>query len=156
MVNSANFRLRGHIYSHNINKCHVMKKCHVTITSVSWGSIRIAAIFVYTWLRSRPRGVNKGHAMWTMPCDYNDFKFRVSAHSRHIWHKGHWPWQTRCLFTSEKTLSQCNKYLGLSWDRARASKTHNNLKFHCREKLHISHDYPWYLELFTDFFSCLR
>jgi hypothetical protein len=155
MVNSGNFRLRGHIHSHNINKCHVMKTMpydHNEFklrfnTHSSHICLHIATLSV-TWCK-------QGHAMWTMPCDYNEFKFRFSAHSRHVcWHKGHW--QTRCLFTSEKTLSQCHKSHGLSWDRARASKTHNTMKFHCREKLHISYDYPWYLELFTDFFSCLR
>jgi hypothetical protein len=69
MVNSADFRLRGHIHSRNINKCHVMKTMpsdHNEFklrfnTHSSHICLHMASLSV-TWCKQRSRDVNI--AMW--------------------------------------------------------------------------------------------
>lgn len=46
-LNSLNFRLSGHLHPHNIKNVTWYKQCHLTIKVLSWGSVRIAAIFAY-------------------------------------------------------------------------------------------------------------
>lgn len=71
----------------------------MTITSLSLGLVRIAAIFV-------------------------DIKVAD-------------PGKPAASSLRRKLCPSATNIADSAWDRARASKTHNNLKFHCREKLHI-------------------
>jgi len=65
MVNSAKLRLSGHIYSHNVNKYHVMKKMpydHNEFklrfnTHSSHICLHTASLLV-TWFEQRSRDVN--------------------------------------------------------------------------------------------------
>jgi hypothetical protein len=131
LVNSVNFTLRGHLHNTNVT----WWKCHMTIMSLRFKShsnhicLHTASLSV-TWCKQSSRDVN--NVIWLLTSlSLGLVCIAAICADISITDPG-----KPAASSLRRKLSQCHKSHGLSWDRVRASITHINQKYHCREKLH--------------------